>query len=163
VNDSGNDPEAVAEVEARANARAAALRLLVVTLAIVTVAMVLMNRFLGTLRPACVNTVVESVASPDDEWSAVLFERSCGATSGFSSQVSVVRTGSALPDRAGNAFVLLRGDTAGTTSWGGPVVTLLWTGPRQLEISHDPTAHAMSSSRRVGDVDIRFAAAPAGP
>lgn len=162
MNDSGNDSEGAAEAEARANARAAALRLLIVTLAIVTVAMVLMNRFLGTLRPECVNTVVESVASPDTEWTAVLFERSCGATTGFSSQVSVVRTGSALPDRAGNAFVLLRGDTAGTTSWGGPVVTLLWTGPRQLEVSHDPTAHAMSSSRRVGEVDVRFVALTRG-
>jgi len=162
VNDSDNHSEATEEAEARANARAAAMRLLVVTLAIVTVAMVLMNRFLGTLRPECVNTVVESVASPDNEWSAVLFERSCGATTGFSSQVSVVRSGSALPDRAGNAFVLLRGDTAGTTSWGGPVVTLLWTGPRQLEVSHDPTAHAMSSSRRVGEVEVRFVALPRG-
>lgn len=162
MNDSGSGTEAGPEAEAKANARAAAMRLLMVTLVIVTVAMVLMNRFLGTLQPACVNTVVETLASPDDEWSAVLFERSCGATSGFTSQVSVLRSGSALPDGAGNAFVLLRGDTAGTTSWGGPVVTLLWTGPRQLEVSHDPTAHAMSSSRRVGEVDVRFVAyAPA--
>ena len=156
-NPSPNEHSA-AEAEARAGARSTALRMLIGTLAIVTVAMVLMNQVLGALRPECVNTVVDSINSPDDEWSAILFQRSCGSASGNSSQVSLVQHGRALPDRAGNAVVLLRGDTAGTTSWGGPQVSIQWTGPRQVTIRHDPTAHTMSSSGKVGDVTVRFVA-----
>lgn len=135
---------------------------MVVTLAVVTVAMLAMNRVQDALRSACVNTIVESVPSPDDAWTAVLFERNCGATTSFTSQVSVLRSGRALPDSAGNAFVAMRGDTAGTTPWGGPLVSIRWAGSRELEISHDPTAHTMSSSRRVGDVQVQLREIPGG-
>lgn len=137
--------------------------MLVVTLAIVTVAMVLMNRFLGALRPACTNTVVETVASPDDAWHAVLFERSCGATSGFTSQVSVLPSGRALPDLSGNALVTMNGDTASSTEWGGPLVEVHWTDLRHVEITYDSTAHVMSQQRSVGEIGISFVKEPGDP
>lgn len=142
--------------EGKVRARVGAQRMLIVTLVVVTLAMLLMNRVSDALRPACVNTIVETLPSPDNAWNAILFERSCGATTGFTSQVSVMPSGRSLPDTAGNAFVSMRGDTAGTTTWGGPLVQLSWTGERQLEVSHDPTAHTMSSSNRVGEVSVSF-------
>ncbi len=44
----------------------------------------------------CANTVIAESLSPDSEWKAVLFERSCGATTGYSTQVSLIRSRSDL-------------------------------------------------------------------
>ncbi len=54
----------------------------------------------------CENTVISSVASPDNQWQAVLFERSCGATTGFTSQVSIIESDVKLPNGdAGNIYI----------------------------------------------------------
>lgn len=157
------DEGATDEAESKARARIGAQRMLIVTLAVVTLAMLVMNRISDALRPACVNTIVETLPSPDAAWNAFLFERSCGATTNFTSQVSVLPSGRSLPDTSGNAFVSMRGETAGTTPWGGPLVAVRWTGERQLEVAHDPTAHTMSSSNRVGEVNVSFVESPVDP
>src|SRR5262245_47820324 len=53
----------------------------------------------------CANTIVEEASSPSGAKRAVLFERSCGATTGFSSQLSIVAANIELPDDGGNVFV----------------------------------------------------------
>lgn len=53
----------------------------------------------------CVNDMVGQVQSPDGQFKAVIFERDCGATTDFSTQVSIVPTSTPLPDTAGNVFV----------------------------------------------------------
>jgi hypothetical protein len=54
---------------------------------------------------ACQNTPLEQVLSPDAKYRAVVFERSCGATTDFSQQISIVSAQAQLPDESGNAFV----------------------------------------------------------
>ena len=53
----------------------------------------------------CGNEVIEVVRSPDAKWDAVLFERSCGPTTGFSSQISLLEAGRGLRNRSGNIYV----------------------------------------------------------
>lgn len=52
----------------------------------------------------CGNTIVKVVPSPSGSWEAVLFERSCGATTGFSSQISILTKGAHLSNDPGNIF-----------------------------------------------------------
>jgi hypothetical protein len=54
---------------------------------------------------ACQNTPLAQVLSPDAKYRAIVFERSCGATTDFSQQVSIVSAHSQLPNEFGNAFV----------------------------------------------------------
>ena len=53
----------------------------------------------------CGNDEVVRVPSPDAKFEAVVFQRDCGATTGFSTQVSVVTKGASLPNEAGNVFI----------------------------------------------------------
>jgi hypothetical protein len=53
----------------------------------------------------CGNTVVEEAVSPSGMKRAILFERSCGATTGFSSQLSILAAKANFPNDGGNAFV----------------------------------------------------------
>jgi hypothetical protein len=53
----------------------------------------------------CANTMVASSASPDGRWKVVLFERSCGATTGFSSQISLIATNKEHGNDSGNIYI----------------------------------------------------------
>lgn len=54
----------------------------------------------------CGNQESQRIDSPSSKWTAVAFTRDCGATAGFSSQVSLVAKGSELPNESGNVLVL---------------------------------------------------------
>ena len=82
----------------------------------------------------CANRVVRSVISPDGRHAAVLFERNCGATTGFSTQLSILRPGEA-PTDGGNVFIATAG-TSRPAAWGGPEVEVRWLGPDRLEVGY---------------------------
>lgn len=102
----------------------------------------------------CGNKVVATEISPDRALKAVLFERNCGATTGFSSQVSVLAALDDLPNEGGNAFAANArvGDTQ--TAWGGPFVALQWRDPQTLALTYDAGADIRFSTERLGDVII---------
>ena len=54
----------------------------------------------------CSNEVSRVITSPDQQLNAVLFNRGCGATTDFNSQVSIVKADSPLPTKAGNVLII---------------------------------------------------------
>jgi hypothetical protein len=83
----------------------------------------------------CNNDEQFRVASPDSALEAVIFQRDCGATTGFSTQISIVTKGSKLPNGGGNLFLA---DTdhgkAPAASWGGPEVAVDWVSKRTVRV-----------------------------
>lgn len=45
--------------------------------------------FISLFTPRCSNTIITSALSPDGVWKSFVFERNCGATTGFSTQVLI--------------------------------------------------------------------------
>jgi len=89
----------------------------------------------------CGNTVLKSLDSPDGKLKAVVFQRDCGATTGFSTQLSVLNAGDPLPNDGGNVFIAdTDGGAALAGQGGGPRVDILWEGPRKLLIEHNSGA-----------------------
>ena len=87
----------------------------------------------------CGNTQVSRLGSPDGQLEAVIFERSCGATTGFTTQISIVRKASSLPSGAGNTFIAdSNHGAAARASWGGPPADVKWLANRSLMISIHP-------------------------
>jgi len=68
------------------------------------VAVIVIGGCSGDFPGDCENTILSEAGSPNGRLNAVLFERYCGATTGLSTQVSVLRSG-IRPDVSGNAFV----------------------------------------------------------
>lgn len=64
----------------------------------------------------CGNTVLQSVVSPDGRIKAVVFSRDCGATTGYSTQLSLVSADSTLPNESGNTHIM-KGNEAFTVRW----------------------------------------------
>jgi hypothetical protein len=105
----------------------------------------------------CANRVVSEAASPDGRRHAVVFSRGCGATTGFSTQVSVLpaRRG---PSGAGNVFVA---DGGHGRALEGPAVRVRWLDRRTLEVHYDGRARIFKRDARHDDTDVRFLADPA--
>ncbi len=83
------------------------------TFLVVLFAVLLVPFVLGTLLfvgcnkvldDMCSNDVLQSLTSPDGKAKAVVFERGCGATTGFSTQISLLGSGDELPNKSGDVF-----------------------------------------------------------
>jgi hypothetical protein len=112
------------------------------------------------LEPTCGNQVLAQVASPDALWKAVVFQRDCGATTGFSTQVSILRADDTLSG-SGNVFTAdTNRGAAPDGPGGGPEVLVRWTAPTQVEIAHHAKARVFAKETRVGFVHIKYATLP---
>ncbi len=103
----------------------------------------------------CENEGHRSVRSPDGSLEAVLFQRSCGATTGFSTQIAVVAEGM-LPSEEGNAFIADQGEAEHRAAWGGPWAEAVWLTPKHLLIKHDRKARLFKTEAQVEGVGITY-------
>jgi hypothetical protein len=105
----------------------------------------------------CGNEIVAEFPSPDATQKLVVFERDCGATSGFSTQVSLVASNTALPNEVGNVFVADTDHGAARSGpVGGPVINISWESGQSVLLTYDPKARVMMNAREVGHVHIRY-------
>lgn len=75
----------------------------------------------------CGNEIFNQVLAPDGNLKAVLFQRDCGATTGFSTQISLISSENKLENNAGNIFIID----------GHPndrQIEMTWLGPKKLLI-----------------------------
>lgn len=109
----------------------------------------------------CDNQPLSEAKSPGGAHRAVVFTRNCGATTGFSTQVSILPGGGELPNDGGNAFVADDDHGAAPAGpGGGPVVEAVWLGENRLRIRHHPRARVFHSETRVGDVEVVYDTKP---
>jgi hypothetical protein len=102
---------------------------------------------------ACRNDVVAIAPSPGGKHQVAMFSRDCGATTGRSTQISVLGAAEA-PSGSGNAFVADGGTTP--TAWGGPWAEMAWLAPDRLQIRYDSRARLFKKADRVGDVSVSY-------
>lgn len=89
----------------------------------------------------CGNEPISEIQSPDKSLKVIIFQRDCGATTGFSTQVSILPATRSLPNESGNALVA---DTdhgkAPSGPGGGPEVFAEWKSSRELVLRLHPSA-----------------------
>ena len=105
----------------------------------------------------CSNVLLNEVRSPSVKLKAAIFRRDCGATTGFSTQVSILPADKKLPNEGGNIFVA---DTdhgkAPSGPGGGPEVEARWISENELLIKHDSRAGVFHSQHVLENVTIRY-------
>ena len=98
----------------------------------------------------CANQVLQEVPSPDKQLKAVVFQRDCGATTGFSTQVSVIKVDEKLQNTKGDVF---SADTdhgkVPSGPGGGPAVEIIWKEPHQLQITHSQHARIFLAAKEI--------------
>ena len=94
----------------------------------------------------CGNEVRSTTASPTGKLRAVVFTRDCGATTGFSTQVSILNSGDALPDEPGNVLI-----ADGTIS-----LVVTWQSDSQVLVSGDLTTRLSKQETEIQRVRIQY-------
>ena len=79
------------------------LKIVGITLGLFLIAMLGLGYFVST--GMCANTIISSSLSPDGKRKVVLFERNCGATTGFSSQIAVLAANRDIGSNKGNIYI----------------------------------------------------------
>jgi hypothetical protein len=104
----------------------------------------------------CSNEVIASQAAPDGRHRAVLFGRDCGATTDFSTQLSVLKIGARL-DGDGNVFVADRDHGAAQAGrWGGPWTETKWVSADHLHVRYAARTRVFERADRLGDVRVTY-------
>ena len=75
----------------------------------------------------CGNTIEQSLESPNNRIKVVVFERDCGATTGFSRQVSLLNAHDQLQNTSGNVIAFK----------GMPTLHISWKSNKNLMITHN--------------------------
>jgi hypothetical protein len=121
--------------------------------------------FLGlawTLLPVsgcgtCENVIVSELSSPDHQQRAVIFVRSCGATTAYGTNVSVIGSSERLPDDRGNVLVI--DDDHGRVRAGDkgslPVV-LKWTASNEVVVEYPRDARVFRAESNAGRIHIQY-------
>lgn len=105
----------------------------------------------------CDNVILTESISPNGQLKAVVFSRGCGATSGFSTQISLLRAVDVLPNDSGKLFVA---DTdhgqAPSGENGGLALKLRWIADDQLRIEYPALARVFKSEPSSQGVRLEY-------
>ncbi len=122
----------------------------------------------GAIDP-CADRIIAEMPSPTGAVRVVVFERDCGATTGFSTQVSVLPRGetfhptpnSLTSSSQANCFTCDSGHgQAAEGPGGGPWVAARWLSPTEVEIRYDQRARVFRRETSVRGVSVRYLPVP---
>ena len=108
----------------------------------------------GACAPRCVNNVLQQIDSPLRTKIAVLYTRECGATTGPSTNVSVVGRNTPTPQGIGNVVVLKDPVSAAEST---RTTRLRWLGADTLEVSLVAGRAVKSRAELVDGVVVKYA------
>jgi hypothetical protein len=132
-------------------------RTLTLTIVMINASLTLSCASLGSKLSGCDNDPIKEVRSPSGKMKAIIFERDCGATTSFTTQVSMFSANQALQNESGSVFVA---DTdhgiAPAGAWGGPLVELTWLDDAHVLLRYDKRAAVFKHEELVGNVNIRY-------
>jgi hypothetical protein len=105
---------------------------------------------------ACQNTVASRSVSPDGKHVAVLFLRDCGATTGFSTQISVLNASGKL-SASGYTFIADDDHSAARFgSWDGSWAETKWLSADRLLVRYAAKSRLFKQNERVSEVRIIY-------
>jgi hypothetical protein len=113
----------------------------------------------GLMDP-CGNEIVARTSSPGGAHEAIVFERDCGATTRWSTQVAIIRGGAVFRERptwwaetqAGGALVI--DDRTARPGIAGTSVAAKWSDDTHLTIEYDAGAAVLGGAKVVGGIEI---------
>lgn len=109
----------------------------------------------------CGNDVVSETNSPDGKFKVVVFERDCGATTGFSTQVSILSSSQSSTSDKGNTFIADDNKHAVPLSDKGAMeIKVHWESDSSVSISYPQKAEVFLKKSSVVGVAIRYEAVP---
>src|SRR5574344_2251580 len=101
---------------------------------------------LGGCGDMCGNEISQTVSSPSGSLKAVVFNRNCGATTGFNTQVSGLSAADTRQNDSGNTLIL---------DGSGPL-QVQWHSDSALQLSGLSTAKVFKQGRSIAGVSVSY-------
>jgi len=125
-------------------------RTIIGSLSTLAVVLVVAYVFLSAvLSGMCGNEIFAETASPDKNHKAILFQRGCGATTGFSTQISILNSSDVLKNEDGNIL----------TADNHPDVNrfeIEWINSNTLLISNTNAVHTFRKENMLGQITVKY-------
>ena len=113
--------------------------------------------FFSTFSDMCGNRIVEAIESPGKEWQIVVYERDCGATTDYSTQVSIIQVNDELPNASGNIFSADSGHGQAKVNELGIIdVTPQWIDSRTILVTYDSAATVYKQESDWNGITINY-------
>lgn len=110
-----------------------------------------------TADSMCDNQIISGTELRELNMNVVVFQRDCGATTGYSTQISLLGVGEELPNESGNIFTA---DTdhgkAPSAEGGGPEVRIEIISGDHVKILHHPNARVFNNQNQWKGVKISY-------
>jgi len=94
----------------------------------------------------CHNTIQKEILSPDGTKKIVIFTRDCGATTAYSSQISILDKNSHLLNWYGNAFA---------SEFSDPV-TAIWVDSKNVQVTYHRGGRVAFQHTQVDGISIKY-------
>jgi hypothetical protein len=111
----------------------------------------------STAEKMCGSQIINSTSLPEVNKKVVVFQRDCGATTGFSTQISILENGEELKNESGNIFTA---DTdhgkAPSGQGGGPEVKVVVVSGNAIKILHHSNARVFNHQMQWRGVTIEY-------
>ena len=103
------------------------LAMIISVISLIAIGIVML--FIYVTDDLCGNQIHKEYISPNKSLKAVVFQRDCGATTGFSTQISILGMNKELDNEGGNIFII-----DGHPDNVAPILN--WTNDKQLNIQY---------------------------
>jgi hypothetical protein len=125
--------------------------------AILVIAGIFFSYAINKAFDLCGNDILSEISSPDRTYRIVIFQRDCGATTGFSTQVSVLRAMETLPNESGNLFIADSDHgKAPSGVGGGPKVKASWLDSRLVRLTYHKNTRVFLANPLVLEVSAIY-------
>jgi hypothetical protein len=106
----------------------------------------------------CGNQIVTEQLSPDKKYKLVVFVRDCGATTGYSTQISILSSDKKLMDDQTGNVLRLSDDYHGNylNNYGGAEARVEWVAVKKILIYFDINAEALRKESKVMGVEFLY-------
>lgn len=109
------------------------------------------------LSEGCANEVIKEILSPNKNYKAVIFQRDCGSTTNYSTQISILEANEALSNKKGNIFVCDDDHGRAPSDANGKILILVeWKTNDSIYITYDSRTRIFSSRTYLSGISITY-------
>jgi hypothetical protein len=106
------------------------------------------------------NSILDKQKSPDNMYLVYIFNRGAGATTGFNTQVSILRNNDKFKNKKGNVFICDsdNGNVNSTKEYikGGPKLFFNWINNNSLEIHYPKGIRIFKMEEKIYNINIKY-------
>lgn len=97
----------------------------------------------------CRSEVFQEVYSPDGRYKAVVFQRDCGATTGFRTHISIIKSSTTIKNQTGNIF-----QADGYPDWFS--IRVIWQDDEHVIIEHNGKPISDVAQSKSGNIEVQY-------